>query len=491
MLSGSNTYNGGTNINGGVLQFANSAAVPLVPQSVYKSITINSAGALSAISGFATTVNGWLAYPNLTSNLGAIALTPDSTDTDVDFTMFGGFPTLSLGAVGNVTYGGTIEPAATGYLLGGGGGALVVTTQLTGANNLAVGNGGGGTVILTNSADNWSGPTTIIAGGALVLGDSVANTILPLNTVSNSGSLTILNLTPGTINSSNAINGPGELNAFGTSVLELDGSNSAGIFYANGGTVNIGNPSDSPSATTFKTTGKTILGTNLASAPRGPVVVNWNATGTFTPTTGGNYWGVADTGQVATFNMMGGSLNVVGAQVFFGNGQGPAAPAVGTLNMTDGTISVDATNRFDLGGRGGTNISGTGVLNISGGSMYIAQGGTFGAGQNDSVTMAYGNDCTGIINLTGGTLSTARTFYMGGGTNSTAILNLNGGVLQCAINSTGNWFYNGVAVVAGTNGAFLDVETGQTAKVANGTGTSVTISGPGALTKLGPGLLDF
>ncbi len=213
-------------------------------------------------------------------------------------------------------------------------------------------------------------------------------------------------------------------------------------------------------------------------------MVNWNATGTFNPTTGGAYFGIADTGQTATFNMTGGSLNVVGAQVFLGNGQGTAAVANGTFNMSAGTVTVDASNAFYVGGRGGSNTYGTGVMNISGGYMYIAQGTSYGLGTSNAISMADGAGCVATISLTGGTLSTARTFIAGGGT---ATVNINGGVLQSINNSTGEWFDGGTLIVLGTNGGYIDVETG-TDQIAHNAQQEV-ISGPGALIKLGPGTL--
>jgi autotransporter-associated beta strand protein len=467
VLSGSNTYSGGTNINAGVLQFANLNAVPIAPVS-NKSITINNNGALEAISGYATTVNGWLTDPGLqaTSN-GAIALTPASTDTDVNFAA-AGFPFLSLGAVGAVTYGNSIEPGASGYFLGGGGGTLTVSTQLTGTNALSVGNGGGGVVILANSADNWSGPTSIVAGATLQMGDGVANTVFASNTISNNGTLTFLNLTPQTY--AGQLSGSGQLNAFGPSVLNFTGSNSTGAFFVNGGgTVNIsGN---------FNSTGKTIIGSSVGT---GGAVLNWNATGGFSPSPA-NYVGIGD-GYSATLNINGGSLAVTNSLTGGANTQSPGFfignNATGTVNVSAGVLSIAATQQMYVGGL--TQFSTTptvGILNITGGSVIA---GTF---SGDEVIMGAASNCSGTINLTGGLFQTSRTFISGGGTGSSATFNINGGTLQSTVNST-NWIANGVNVVAGSNGAFIDTQ-GSTMAI------PATIGGPGPLVKLGTGVLQL
>ena len=104
-------------------------------------------------------------------------VTAANADADVNFAA-NNYNSLSLGAVGSVAYGGTIEPGSNGYLLGGGGGTLACNTQLTGTNSLTV---GGGTVVLTNTANNYSG-ITAVAGGTLKLG---ANNALPTAAVLN------------------------------------------------------------------------------------------------------------------------------------------------------------------------------------------------------------------------------------------------------------------------------------------------------------------
>jgi fibronectin-binding autotransporter adhesin len=461
-VTGSNNYGGGTNINGGTLQFASSSSVP----PTINAISIGSGGVLV---GSFTTVQGWLnsGKIKLASN-GAIALTSSSTDTSIDFTNgAGGYPSLSLGVIGSVTYGGTIKPQG-GYNLGGGGGTLLLTAALTGANSLNVGSAGNITVTLANSADNWTGPTTIAAGSTLLLGDGMVNSVFPVSSISNSGTLIIKNVLPETY--AGGLSAPASANvyALGSSVLTLNGTNSAGVFYANGGTLNING--------LFSTISKTVLGSNLSISSSSPTVVNWNATGS---ATGGSFFGVADTGKTATLNVNGGSLAIANVTVFIGNTNGGG---VGTLNMSAGTVTVDGSHAFDIGDINNVNSSSVGVVNINGGLLSITSGTTNAAlGGAGAVTMAFGSNSSATINLNGGVLSTGRSFVLGSG--SAATINLNGGTLQATSNGNGNWF-QGVTVVAGAGGAIIDTQ-GNTMTIAS----TATISGPGGLTKYGTGNL--
>ena len=302
--------------------------------------------------------------------------------------------------MGTVTYNGTITPGSGGYNLGGGGGTLYVTTQLTNTGaqsptSLTVGNGGGGTVVLTNSSDNWGGTTTIVPGGTLQLGDGATDRITPPGAITNNGTLLLPGAPSLPQTFTAGISGTGALYAFGTSVLTLNGTNSTGVCYANGGTVNINGH--------FSTTGKTVFGSNVSSTPPGPTVVNWNATGS---ATGGTFFGVADTGQTATLNVNGGNLAIANVVVFVGNTNGGG---VGTLNMSAGTVTVYGSSGFYIGDINTINSSSVGVVNIGGGLLSITSGGTNTAvGGTGAITMADGDNSSATVNLTGGTLSTGR-----------------------------------------------------------------------------------
>ena len=163
-LSGTNSYTGGTVINGGMLQFGGSATVPA------GTITVNAGGALAATgpAGYTSAAN-WLASGKITNaSTGVLAL--NANEGAIDLTANGGFNNLYLGATtANPTYSGTLTPGANGYLLGGGPGTLTVSSSLNSYVPLTV----GGSVVLTGSTNNSTG-VTINSGGTLQFGSSAA-----------------------------------------------------------------------------------------------------------------------------------------------------------------------------------------------------------------------------------------------------------------------------------------------------------------------------
>ena len=372
-LSGSNSYSGGTTINGGALAFASSAAVPPSPSP--GSITINQGGGLVASSGTATTVNGWLQSGAISSNYpaGAICLTPASHDTDVNFTgspAGGNYPYLSLGAVGNVTYGGTIEPGDTGYYFGGGGGTLWLTTALSDSNagfpfgGEPVTINAGGTVVLVNTNSYWTGGTTIVAGGTLQLGDGAAKNIVPLNSINDNGALIIPNTVPETITAS--ISGTGAFYATGKAPLELNNYDTVGSLYVSGGTVNI-------------TLGEALTVT-------GPITL-----------TGTN-------SRAGTINLINGTLQCGVGSFVGGSGAGPLNLNGGLLQATSGN-----TNWFQ-----GVNV----VLGTSGGSidtgtytMTVTSAGTISGPGSLNVNC---NGGTGLLVLDGTNSYTGGTVVISG-----------------------------------------------------------------------------
>ena len=161
------------------------------------------------------------------NSAGTVALGANSSN-DLDFT---NLPNVSLGAVGQYTYSGTITPGSNGYLLGGGGdfrvtSVLTVTQPLTGANTLTVNQPEFdlGTVVLVN-AETYTGNTTI-DGGVLQLGNgstngTIANT--PLVTINNTSSgygyLAFNEATP--ITFANPITGAGNVQQLGPGTVTL------------------------------------------------------------------------------------------------------------------------------------------------------------------------------------------------------------------------------------------------------------------------------
>lgn len=147
-----------------------------------------------------------------------------------------------LGAIGNVTYSGTITPNAGTYRVGGGPGALILpnANALTGANALSV----GGNVILHNS-NNLSGATTIEASGRLQIGNGATSGSLSGSLITNN-SLLVFNrsddLDQGT-DFLSPIAGTGVVEQAGSGDLLLDEANNhTGGTNLVAGSLTIGDP---------------------------------------------------------------------------------------------------------------------------------------------------------------------------------------------------------------------------------------------------------
>ena len=300
-LAGTSSYSGSTTINGGALLYASTGALPSSG-----AILINQGGGIVA-QGAYSTVNGWLsASPAAinTSSSGAILLTPANTDTSVNFAASpgGNYPTLSLGALGAVTYGGTIYPGSRGYYLGGGGGTLTLTTVLANTGSLQPTpltiNGPG--EVLLRSTPTYTGSTTINSGGVLDLGGNTFNTTgttvalrggtLQDGTVVNNGSYTatsgvVTAALQGTANLT--MSGPGLLvlansnNSYGRTivtggVLEAMYPGALGPNYSSAGTVGVASggtleiPLDSTGAAGWTSTNSKTCFSRPASARWGP-----------------------------------------------------------------------------------------------------------------------------------------------------------------------------------------------------------------------------
>jgi autotransporter-associated beta strand protein len=155
IVIGTNTYSGGTRVNGGNLSFSSLNSLP-----ASGTVLINQSGAVN-VTGAYSTVTGWLTSGRInTASSGALALAlVGSSNESINM---GGFPQLSLGAASpGTTYSGVLTPAGTTYYLGGGGGKLTFIPNLTGARGLIVDNPG--TVVLTGT-NTYSGSTTVTNG---------------------------------------------------------------------------------------------------------------------------------------------------------------------------------------------------------------------------------------------------------------------------------------------------------------------------------------
>ncbi len=268
----------------------------------------------------------------------------------------------------------------------------------------------------------------------------------PLSLASGNTSIDVSSGGSATINS--ILSGSGGLTKTGDGVLTLGGTDTfSGAMQVSGGTLDI-------------TAGGVVSGTNFVRASSGGTLT---IEGTLT---------VADNGTFAVGSGVGGVGTVVvnsGAVVNIGNGSGGYAGRTYIGGYLDGAGS-----------------SGVGVFTINGGIVNVAAGGPGTAGDAYCLWLnPWGGSGSAVLNLNGGTLSTARLIQDGAG--KAGPVHFNGGTLQAAANNM--TLINAVTADVDGGGAIIDTN-GYNASIGqpfvHGTGTT-----DGGLTKIGNATLTL
>jgi autotransporter-associated beta strand protein len=496
VLSGSNSYTGGTTINGGALQFAASTALP-----ASGNITINTGGTLQASGPYSLVggTTGWLTSGRIVNtSAGTIALVQDEENINM-----AGYTSLSLGAIGNVTYTGTLTPVNNIYRLGGGGGTLTVNSNLVdgSSRSLVVGGGGsGGTVVLAGTGNTYSGGTTVSAGTLQLGNASALGSTLALTTVASGATLDVngytvtlgslsgqgvVSLPGGKIsidaNNSNTtfsgtISGSGQVEKIGSGTLLLSGSNTySGITTISSGTLQIGGGGATGTLGTNSVVDNADLWFNRSDVITVSNIIS--GSGNLQQIGSGTIILTGANGYSGTTTVTSGVLQI---------GNGTAAGTLGTGAVTDNATL--AFNRSDV----------ILVSNLISGSGEVRQ---IGSG---TLVLSGSNTYTGTTTVTNGILKLANSYALGttaGGTivQSGGALDLNGttvGAESLTIFGTGS---SGGGALTNSNTSTTAVYNGSVilgANASTGGSGNILISGSlncgtYALTKIGSSVLSL
>ncbi len=454
ILSGDNSAATGTMlVSAGALQFDSTASLFF---GATRNITVTSPGAVvfgPSFGTISTTLKGRI----LNTSSGVIAA--DNHDSeDLDFSNSGtgaNFTAASLGAVGNVTYTGTLTPNGTAYRLGGGGGTLTManTNALTDARTLTV----NGNVTLAG-ANNYSNGTTL-SSGTLTLGDAGSL---------GSGALTINGGTmasTGTVVTTNVVNGNGNFSIGGTGALTLGAItlNANRIITNNNttGTTTFGAFSGATRTLTFTGSGATEVNGIIATT-----------TGTLTMTGSGTLILSGANEYSGTTTVSAGTLVLLGSN-----------SSAGATNLTAGTLQLGGTSNGGLA---------SGALNFGNGTLDAAviqavnsdqvisnnvnlnqNNGTVSGSQNLQITGTFTNNNGNRI-LTNN-LDTGKTLTLGD-----VLLSHNNAARTLTITGTGDTTINGTVANFDSLAGSLTKDGGGTLTLTNANNTytgTTTVSG--------------
>ncbi len=474
-------------------------------------------------------VSGGFAFNDLTANAASVAIRSGATlDLDGRLSTIGnlqGAGTLTntdliriregsfSGAITGTS--GSLEKTGSGTLTLSGANSYTGTTEISGGT-LQIGAGG---------TSGTLGTGAVINDGALVFNRSDALTVA--NQISGSGTLTqagggVLTLTAanshtgGTTISAGTL-ALGHMDAAGTGLVTMTGGGlRANVTGTLGNAINL---TDNASGRLAAATGETLTltgalslrpGTTLtigSATETGRVVADFATVDVFSPAT------IALTiagGRLAAGNLALNQLTQLAGSVTIASGAtldyGALTGTIGNLQGA-GTLTGSATTQISSGsfagviaGTGGFEKLGAGTLTLSGASTYAGTttitAGTLrieGAGalsgggitnnaalvfaRNDTVTLANAISGTGTLTQAG-----SGTLILTGANTHTGLTTINaGGTIQVGDGGTSGQISGGAVL---NNGALV-VNRGDAVTLAN------AISGSGALTQAGPGVLTL
>jgi autotransporter-associated beta strand protein len=511
ILSGSNSYGGGTNINGGTLSIEgdgnlgtgvisfNTGALKFTDSfTIGEAITLTAGGGTMNTFGNDNTLSGSITGPGALTKIGAGILTLTSSGNGYGITNVNGgavsvFSEDNLGNGGLVFNGGTlittgsISTSQTVTLNAGGG--TIDTESNTDTLSGSVSGGGGltktgsGTLIL--AADTgYSGGTTILDGTLQIGNGDTTGSLQNSGSVANSGVLAF-NKT-NTYVYSGAISGSGAVHQDGSGTTVLNGANTyAGGTFVNDGTLQVGNGGTTGSIV-GNVTDDSILAFNRSNAYSfagtisGIGAVVKSGAGTLTLTGLNSYSGGT------TVNAGGLSIS---ADNNLGNGGSLALKTGTTLSLTESfnlthAVTIDGSSSFQVSATKLTSVSsvisdsgpvgsliktGTGTLELDNNNTYsggtsvnagklLVDGSIVGTTTVNSGGTLGGNGTTSDVTVnSGGTLSPGAS----AGALSTGTVTLAAGAhFAVELDGTSNYDQLFVGGAVNLGGSTLDLSLG-------------------------------
>jgi fibronectin-binding autotransporter adhesin len=307
VLSGTNSYTGGTNVNGGILRAGSTAAFGAGPVTVATGSTLDLAGFNNAIGVLSGSGN---------VTLGSAALTLGGTSSSSAF-------------AGIISGTGIVNHTGTGTL------TLSGTNTYSGGTNVNA-----GTIALGSASALGTGPVAVASGATL----SLAGQNVSLGAISGAGNIALgagtLTLTGSRSSTfAGAITGTGGVISNNTGTTTLSGANS----YTGATTINSGIFTNTGSlASTVTVNGGRFVNNGSTSAG---IIVN----------TGGTYQGTGSVGT-AIFNGIVAPGNSIGTTTVNGNATFAATSTY--------QVEVDQTGASDR-------LNATGNIVINGGTVQV------------------------------------------------------------------------------------------------------------------------
>jgi fibronectin-binding autotransporter adhesin len=463
VLTGANTYTGGTRIDLGMLVVSS-----LANGGVASNIGASSNAASNLVLGLAT-----LKY------IGGAA------STDRLFSAGTGGGTLDASGTGALNFTNT---GSMGFNGESGTRVLFLQGSNTGNNTIAaiIGDNGGATSIYKNGtglwvlsgADTYTGMTLINSGTLSVA--QLANGGAASNLGASTNAATNLVLNGGTLKYTGAATSTDRLFSVGASGGTLDASGAGAVNFVNTGAMGFNSQSG---ARTLNLTGTNTGGNTLAaviSDNGGATSLTKSGAGTWVLTGANTYTGstTISAGVLSVASIAnGGSSSNLGAST---NDATNLVLNGGVLQYTGAAASTDRL--FSVGTSGGTlDASGTGALNFTNtGSMgFNSQSGT--RTLTLTGTNTGNNTLAAVIGDNGGATSLVKsgtgTWVLTGTNTYTGTTTISGGVLQVGSGSTTGSLGSGAVI----NNGSLVVNRSNAITLAN------TISGSGSFTQAGSG----